>query len=303
MFGSKTNEAYNFVSKIPFAKGIFQQKFKTFQLITKKTEVFYLDDNPGVPIFNFYFSRATRYYLIKIILPTILFTFISFGLFVLDFKLGERLGFGISAVLIIVAQEIITNDHIPISDEDLWISWFVQISTYFTFAALTESIVLAAIYYKFGKKKRLDTEAQSDSMDGTDEQHGNNPVEQGSDLNAKENMTRARSHQVHTNDEAMLSDPMDENDSVANNENKPTNYWVSCRNRISRVFHNFFASFQQLESCMQPDKIVAEIDRICLLAFPVFYSLFLILAFSWGLNSMDDKNDTWVTGTLVDTEL
>jgi len=50
--------------------------------------------------------------------------------------MGERLGYGISTVVVIVAQEIITNDHIPVSDDGLWLNLFIHISTYFTFGAL-----------------------------------------------------------------------------------------------------------------------------------------------------------------------
>ena len=53
----------------------------------------------------------------------------------------------------------------------------------------------------------------------------------------------------------------------------------------------------------QARKLVGRIDFICLVGFPILYSIFLILMFTVGLNSMDDKNDSWMTGVELNDEL
>ena len=105
----------------------------------------------SVVIYDFYFDRSFNFYVAKLLVPSILFTYISFGLFFLDVRLGERLGFGISILLVNVAQDIITNEYIPISQERLWLVVFIQSSTYWIFLAIFETIFVSWIYYKGGR--------------------------------------------------------------------------------------------------------------------------------------------------------
>ena len=105
----------------------------------------------NVIIYDFYFDRSFNFYVGKLIVPSILFTYISFGLFFLDVRLGERLGFGISILLVNVAQDIITNEYIPISQERLWLVIFIQSSTYWIFLAIFETIFISWVYYKGGR--------------------------------------------------------------------------------------------------------------------------------------------------------
>lgn len=44
--------------------------------------------------YQFYFSRASNYYLNMFVILYILFTFLSFGMFFVDYRIGERLGYG-----------------------------------------------------------------------------------------------------------------------------------------------------------------------------------------------------------------
>ena len=68
-----------------------------------------------------YFRRSPRYYRMTVIIPTVLMTFLSFGQFVLDQRLGERLGFAVSLLLVMVAQSILTAELIPRCEELLWV--------------------------------------------------------------------------------------------------------------------------------------------------------------------------------------
>lgn len=71
--------------------------------------------------YNIGFERATNYYVMKIIVPNILFTFLSFAPFWIDVRSGERLSFGITILLAMVAVDIIAADLLPICPEYLFI--------------------------------------------------------------------------------------------------------------------------------------------------------------------------------------
>eukprot|EP00560_Eucampia_antarctica_P006963 CAMPEP_0197825880 /NCGR_PEP_ID=MMETSP1437-20131217/2918_1 /TAXON_ID=49252 ORGANISM="Eucampia antarctica, Strain CCMP1452" /NCGR_SAMPLE_ID=MMETSP1437 /ASSEMBLY_ACC=CAM_ASM_001096 /LENGTH=462 /DNA_ID=CAMNT_0043426081 /DNA_START=271 /DNA_END=1656 /DNA_ORIENTATION=+ len=152
---------YNAISD--YDTGKFVRTYAEFTIDEDMTEIFYYSPSTvteervlgrrGIVIYNFFFERNNEFYLKKIIIPSILFTYVSFGLFLLDLRLGERLGFGISVLLVNVAQDIITNEFIPICEESLWMVDFVQFSTYWIHAALFETIFISWFYYKAGTHK------------------------------------------------------------------------------------------------------------------------------------------------------
>ena len=127
----------------------------------------------SILVYDFYFQRSYDFYVFKMLVPSILFTYISFGLFFLDVRLGERLGFGLSILLVSVAQDIITNEYIPISQERLWLVLFIQCSTYWIFLAIFETIFCAWVYYKAG---RSDDEQESASVTKQPSTFGESPL-------------------------------------------------------------------------------------------------------------------------------
>ncbi|GMH59659.1 hypothetical protein TrRE_jg8082 [Triparma retinervis] len=94
------------------------------------------------------FERATNYYVLKIIVPNILFTFLSFAPFWVDVRSGERLSFGITILLAMVAVDIIAADLLPICPEYLFIEALVGGSILFAFLSLVESCFVVYWYYK-----------------------------------------------------------------------------------------------------------------------------------------------------------
>lgn len=99
-----------------------------------------------------YFRRSPRYYRMTVIIPTVLMTFLSFGQFILDQRLGERLSFGVSLLLVMVAQSILTAELIPRCEELLWVNTFTSVSLYFMFLGSFESVFVAALYYMDGNR-------------------------------------------------------------------------------------------------------------------------------------------------------
>ena len=66
--------------------------YHEFTIVKERASVTEMSDNQLR--YQFYFERSSRYYTQKIVVPTILFTLLSFGMFLLDIRVGERLAFG-----------------------------------------------------------------------------------------------------------------------------------------------------------------------------------------------------------------
>lgn len=97
--------------------------------------------------YTLYFQRATNYYVFNIVVPTIILTYVSFGSFLLDFRVGERLSFVLALALVIVAQQIVTADLMPVSDEGLWLDKFVGWSFYWVICVLLESVLIGFLLF------------------------------------------------------------------------------------------------------------------------------------------------------------
>eukprot|EP00567_Pseudictyota_dubia_P010235 CAMPEP_0197434680 /NCGR_PEP_ID=MMETSP1175-20131217/2379_1 /TAXON_ID=1003142 /ORGANISM="Triceratium dubium, Strain CCMP147" /LENGTH=610 /DNA_ID=CAMNT_0042963493 /DNA_START=59 /DNA_END=1891 /DNA_ORIENTATION=+ len=119
--------------------------YQEYTVLPERTTVRY--DEEGFARIRFTFDRASRFYTSTIVVPTIIFTFVSFGMFLLDVRVGERLGFGVSLLLVIVANAILTADMLPICSERLWVKGLTTSSYYFVIAALLESIAVAYLYF------------------------------------------------------------------------------------------------------------------------------------------------------------
>ena len=212
-----------------------------------------------------------------------------------------------NALLIIVAQEIITNDHIPISDESLWITWFIQISTYFTFAALLETIFVAWVYFKTGREINRDNEAKNESLDDRNlEDTRNKHIEKESAERSEHLATIDSSDESANHGEEYHDIEFDENQKSDTHKVKKIERLFSFNSRVSKAFRNhnlsrFGMRISRTEK--QAGKLVGRIDFICLVGFPILYTLFLIFMFTVGLNSMNDKNNSWMTGVEFNDEL
>jgi len=105
------------------------------------------DDVSGYLYFNLYFDRAARFYVLQIVIPTILLTYLSFLAFFLDLRIGERLSFAMALAVVIVAQQIITSDRLPVSRAPLWIDTLVVYSFYWLVLVMVESVVIGFLYF------------------------------------------------------------------------------------------------------------------------------------------------------------
>ena len=103
----------------------------------------------NVVYYDMYFSRSTSYYVLKIIVPNILFAFLSFGVFLLDLRVGERLSYGIAVLLVNVASDITTQTKLPVTEERLWIDVLIIGSFYWMLVGLIESVIMGFLFFYY----------------------------------------------------------------------------------------------------------------------------------------------------------
>jgi len=124
--------------------------------------------------FTFVFERrTTNYYQRSLVFVMITFTFLASAVFFFDIRCGERLGYGITILLSMVATEIIAADILPICPELLWIECITFGSTIFAIGCLLESCVVTHIYYK-QRKEDLSGYVAYDKKDQTEEYNDSN---------------------------------------------------------------------------------------------------------------------------------
>ena len=121
--------------------------------------------------------------ILPLLIYKVLFTLLSFGMFLLDLRVGERLAFGtyacwelvteqlstalfcssqerfshscaffllytgVSLLLVIIAQGILTAGLLPICGERLWIDQLTSTSMFWVLGALAESILVAHFFF------------------------------------------------------------------------------------------------------------------------------------------------------------
>lgn len=69
-------------------------------------------------------------------------------MFWFDVRTGERLSFGVTILLAMVAVDIISSELLPICPEYLFIEVLVAVSLLFAFLALCETCLVVYWYYK-----------------------------------------------------------------------------------------------------------------------------------------------------------
>jgi len=99
-------------------------------------------------IYMIEFTRANYFYQIKLFLPSIMITLVSFWTFWMDPAIGERLGFGITVMLAVITNDIVATEMMPITDASLLMDYVSLICYLFSMCGLVESAVVLNLYYR-----------------------------------------------------------------------------------------------------------------------------------------------------------
>eukprot|EP00931_Biecheleriopsis_adriatica_P025326 TRINITY_DN15584_c0_g1_i1.p1 TRINITY_DN15584_c0_g1~~TRINITY_DN15584_c0_g1_i1.p1 ORF type:complete len:642 (+),score=74.35 TRINITY_DN15584_c0_g1_i1:262-1926(+) len=102
--------------------------------------------------YTIFMKRSTFYYALLIIIPNIIMTYLSFGVFWMPAEVGERLSYGVTLVLVVEVGKVTVSSFIPVCGELLWVDLFLLECTLFTLASLLESMTVLFFNYHSGRR-------------------------------------------------------------------------------------------------------------------------------------------------------
>lgn len=157
LFGARSRQNANMVhykleSYCTIKVGKFDAQYNEFLPVPELFEkgyTWYLNtDYSQALYYNFYFRRGnSSSYVRNIVMPTIIFTVLSFCTFLLGTRVGVRLGFSMVLGLVILALQIATFYKIPASSRRLWIDGFVVGSFYWVLLVFLQSLLMGVVFF------------------------------------------------------------------------------------------------------------------------------------------------------------
>jgi len=118
----------------------------TIKRVTAELETLFYDccENSPWPVarYKVYLTRSSAFYKDTIIIPAMLLTIASFGVFFMSFEVGERLSYGITLILAVQVMQGTVSTFVPVSNELLWIDLFNLANLFFSYGALYETILV-----------------------------------------------------------------------------------------------------------------------------------------------------------------
>jgi len=105
------------------------------------------DDPYPVIKYRVYINRSSSYYTLTTLVPSILFTLLSFAPFFMSYQVGERLGVGVTLVLTIEISRTSLQTVLPICGEWLWLEIIFQLNMLFTIISLLESCLVLGLAF------------------------------------------------------------------------------------------------------------------------------------------------------------
>jgi len=161
---------YRLFSPDALTFGFFDQRYNEWRPIPELFEQGYNSGNPDFIYYNMYFQRSKKHYVSTIVIPTSIMTYLSFLTFLMDVRTGERMGFSVALALVVVAQQIITSEILPVSNQSLWLMFFVQYSFYWVLFVVIESIAIGFMYYVRVDHYRQKKQSEKDGEDEEQEE-------------------------------------------------------------------------------------------------------------------------------------
>ena len=95
--------------------------------------------------YRIYLKRATSFFVFTTMVPSTLFTLLSFTPFFMSFEAGERLSVGVTLVLTIEISRAALVSTLPICGEWLWLEILFFVNLVFTVAAFLESCLVIGL--------------------------------------------------------------------------------------------------------------------------------------------------------------
>lgn len=99
-------------------------------------------------IWELNFERSNYFYQLKLFIPSILITAISFTSFWLDPQVGERINFGITVILAIVANDVTAIEMMPVCNATLLMGYVSLTCFLFAVITLIETFIVHNLYFR-----------------------------------------------------------------------------------------------------------------------------------------------------------
>ncbi|CAK9113986.1 Acetylcholine receptor subunit alpha-type acr-16 [Durusdinium trenchii] len=148
-------EGYTFLNSEDTAGASYQEySIKAVRVDVKTTFYEAVPEHPWTIVkYTIELNRASFYYDLLVILPTVLITYLSFGVFFMSFEVGERLSFGITLLLVVEVMKATVATFIPVCGETLWVDLFMLVNTAFCCTSLLET--MAVLFFAFHMDEHL----------------------------------------------------------------------------------------------------------------------------------------------------
>jgi len=91
--------------------------------------------------------RATSFFFRFLVFPQTLLTYLSMAVFFLDVQIGERLGFGVTIVLVLGVSEVVVAPYVPVCNAWIWSSKYGFTCMICSVLSLLESCLVLYVYY------------------------------------------------------------------------------------------------------------------------------------------------------------
>jgi len=246
-------------------------------------------------------TRATNYYVLKVLVPNILFTYLAFTVFWFDVRSGERLSFGITILLAMVAVDIISSELLPICPEYLFIDVMVAVSILFAFLALVETCLVVYWYYKNDANEAEDNKAllamnkAVAAMTGVFKREREGDNDEGLDTPATINADEPEDDQDLGEDGDVFMDCEDCGEGEATsaapalrNRRQKMSRMASFRSSFSKKKSVSFAKKQETRKAYLAERNLQEeyllmgrkLDKFARWFFMIAYTLFLVIMFA-----------------------
>eukprot|EP00930_Biecheleria_cincta_P087429 TRINITY_DN7665_c0_g2_i2.p1 TRINITY_DN7665_c0_g2~~TRINITY_DN7665_c0_g2_i2.p1 ORF type:complete len:791 (-),score=104.42 TRINITY_DN7665_c0_g2_i2:155-2491(-) len=129
-------------------------KFQNYAITDLKLErkVVFYDCCPSSPypelIYEISFQRSSSYYVLKLIVPLLFLGVMALLTFWMPPASGERLGYGITVILAMLANDIVASELMPVCNERVFMDYLNLSAWLFGSLALLETGLVMLLYHK-----------------------------------------------------------------------------------------------------------------------------------------------------------
>ena len=267
----------------------FDVKYEEFSVVKEKVGVVYPSFRHSNSFYyQFYFHRARRHYVLFVMLPDILFTYISFGQFALDIRAGERLSFSITIVLITVTHSIVIATLLPICREMIWLNAFNLVSMIFTLVGIFETMIV--FWMASLSKQREARRAENEDYSANRRYNDDEVLSLVSIVSQKNDMSIGTNFPKEQEDIEMV-DIQDQEQELYDQDQEQEEHGLRVMD-LSQKNAKSWRGGKLVKSCTKRARnlyeLTVKMDCFCLVMLPIAFCIYIIVMFGTNQQWDDD---------------